>query len=92
MTADKKRIGIMGGTFNPIHMGHLLLAETAYSEFKLDTVWFMPAADPPHKIGQSIIPYQDRARMTELAIENVPYFLKSDFDQKGKVIAILRKR
>lgn len=45
----KRKIGIMGGTFDPIHMGHLILGEAAYEQFKLDKVCFMPAGNPPHK-------------------------------------------
>ena len=43
------RIGIMGGTFDPIHIGHLLLGEFAYEQFHLDEVWFLPNGNPPHK-------------------------------------------
>ena len=75
-----KKVGIMGGTFNPIHLGHLMLAENAYDFYKLDEVWFIPAADPPHKAGQPILDYYHRSRMTELAIENIPYFIKYDFE------------
>ena len=46
---DMSRIGIMGGTFNPIHKGHIKLAYAAYKELKLDKVWFMPSKNPPHK-------------------------------------------
>ena len=52
----RKRIGIMGGTFDPIHIGHLILGETAYQQFQLDKVLFMPAGNPPHKRNR-----QDRA-------------------------------
>lgn len=45
----KKRVGIMGGTFDPIHIGHLILAECAYEQFQLDTVLFLPSGNPPHK-------------------------------------------
>ena len=45
----RKKIGIMGGTFDPIHIGHLILGETAYQQFHLDKVLFMPAGNPPHK-------------------------------------------
>ena len=46
---NRARIGIMGGTFDPIHIGHLILGETAYEQFHLDKVLFMPAGNPPHK-------------------------------------------
>ena len=75
-----KKVGIMGGTFNPIHLGHLMLAENAYDFCKLDEVWFIPSADPPHKAGQPILDYDHRSRMTELAIEQIPYFIKYDFE------------
>ena len=75
-----KKIGIMGGTFNPIHVGHLMLAENAYHHCDLDEVWFLPSADPPHKTHQKVLAYEHRSRMTELAIQDVPYFKKSDFE------------
>lgn len=83
-TTNKKRIGIMGGTFNPIHIGHLLLAETAYREYKLDEIWFVPAFDPPHKVGQKIASYQDRAEMTALAIRDIEYFRRSDIETERR--------
>lgn len=46
---NRARIGIMGGTFDPIHIGHLILGETAYEQFHLDKVLFMPAGNPPQK-------------------------------------------
>lgn len=45
-------IGIMGGTFDPIHNGHLLLGKQAYTEYALDQIWFMPSGTPPHKKDQ----------------------------------------
>lgn len=49
MTGSRRRIGIMGGTFDPIHMGHLILGEKAYEQLKLDKILFMPSGNPPHK-------------------------------------------
>lgn len=63
------KIGIMGGTFDPIHKGHLMLADTAYHQFQLDNVWFLPNGNPPHKtqdtIGSTI---EQRVEMVRLAI------------------------
>ena len=49
MDEKRKKIGIMGGTFDPIHVGHLILGEKAYEQLHLDKVWFMPSGNPPHK-------------------------------------------
>ena len=49
MEKTNRKIGIMGGTFDPIHIGHLILGEAAYEQFGLDEVWFLPAGNPPHK-------------------------------------------
>lgn len=68
------RIGIMGGTFNPIHNGHLLIAENAYDQFHLDKVLFIPAGIPPHKQQLEILDKELRCAMIEAAIGNVPYF------------------
>jgi nicotinate-nucleotide adenylyltransferase len=62
------RIGIFGGTFDPVHFGHLLLAETAREEGRLDEVWFVPAAVAPHKQHEASTPGERRAEMLELAI------------------------
>ncbi len=69
------KIGIMGGTFDPIHNGHLLLGEFACEENGLDEVWFMPNGNPPHK-KKSIIESaaEDRLNMTALAIREYPKF------------------
>lgn len=63
------KIGIMGGTFDPVHNGHLMLAEYACRDFCLDQVWFMPNAHPPHKDNKNIVSTpQERAEMVRLAI------------------------
>lgn len=60
------KIGIMGGTFDPIHNGHLMLGVYAYDNFKLDEIWFLPNGKPPHKSGESAV--KDRLEMVKLAI------------------------
>jgi len=68
------RIGIMGGTFDPIHYGHLVAAEVARADFDLDKVIFIPAGKPPHKQSQSITSSEHRYCMTALAISSNPNF------------------
>ena len=75
-----RRVGILGGTFDPVHNGHLLLGEQAYREYGLDEIWFMPSHVPPHKKDHHITDGAARIRMLELATESVPYFLVSDFE------------
>lgn len=75
-------IGIMGGTFDPIHNGHLMLGKQAYMEYQLDEVWFMPSGTPPHKKDHRVTDVEDRCAMVKLAIEEYPYFRFSDFEVK----------
>lgn len=84
------RIGILGGTFNPIHMGHLILAEEAYFQLKLDKLIFVPTLIPPHKNVEPNINPQDRLKMVQLAIEENPSFEVSTFeiDSKNKSYSI----
>ena len=63
------RLGLFGGTFDPIHSAHLMVAREAADQFHLDQVWFVPAAHPPHKAGQAHAGYEDRYRMTEIACQ-----------------------
>ncbi len=74
------KIGIMGGTFDPIHNGHLLLGRQAYQEYELDQVWFMPSGNPPHKRDHAVTDAQIRCEMVRLAIEDDPRFYLSDFE------------
>jgi nicotinate-nucleotide adenylyltransferase len=67
-----RRIGILGGTFDPPHIGHLWLATLAADAMALDRVLFMPAAQPPHKVGQPVSRATDRLLMTRLAIAGNP--------------------
>lgn len=76
------RIGIMGGTFDPVHNGHLWIAEHAKEEYALSEVWFMPAGDPYFKAKREVTRADVRFRMTELALEGKQGFCCSDFEIK----------
>ena len=69
-----RRIGVLGGTFDPVHYGHLVIAEDAFAYLRLDTVLFVPAFRPPHKPPGSYSPFEDRAQMLRLAIARNPHF------------------
>lgn len=73
-----KKIGIMGGTFDPIHNGHLLIAENAREQLSLDEVCFIPTGRAPHKQGKKITDGAHRLRMVELAISDNPAFIADD--------------
>ena len=78
MECKRKRIGIMGGTFDPIHMGHLILGEKAYEQFSLDQVLFMPAGNPPHKRNRAgRASDEQRVEMVRRAINGNPHFALS---------------
>ncbi len=74
------RIGIFGGTFNPIHQGHIAMARAAYEQLSLEKVIFMPAKNPPHKTGAVITDEKLRCTMCELAIKHYSYFECSRFE------------
>ena len=75
MADIRRRIGIMGGTFDPIHMGHLILGEKAYEQFHLDKVLFMPSGNPPHKRNrQGRATDEHRVEMVRRAISTNPHF------------------
>ena len=88
------RIGLFGGTFNPVHNGHITLARTAITELKLDKVIFIPAYIPVHKDSVGIIDAEDRLRMIELAIETSAGYEISryEIDEKDKVYTVLTLR
>src|SRR5215467_14081281 len=68
------RLGLFGGSFDPVHYGHLLLAECCREQCSLDEVWFLPAATPPHKQGRTLTSAAERVEMLELAIGGQPTF------------------
>jgi nicotinate-nucleotide adenylyltransferase len=71
------KIGILGGTFNPIHLGHLRSAEEIREAFALDRIYFVPSAQPPHKSTQGLVTAIHRLKMVELAVADNPHFLSS---------------
>lgn len=75
-----KQICLMGGTFDPIHYGHLVVAEEVRQKFDLQRVIFIPAARPPHKRGQAISEPHHRVNMTRLATASNPYFAVSTIE------------
>lgn len=76
----KKDIGIMGGTFNPIHNGHVLLAKRTCEQFQLNEVLMMPSGIPPHKKAEAILDSNHRSEMVKLAIQNEPNLTFSDVE------------
>lgn len=85
-TNRRSRIGILGGTFNPIHIGHLVLAQNAVETFDLSSVLFIPCAAPPHKTSEQLISGTHRLAMLEQAIGWNPFFEASDLElQRGGV-------
>ena len=82
MAVAGKSLGILGGTFDPIHMGHLRMAEHVFQRMELEQIIFIPAYVPPHKLGQDFAPAADRYAMTELAVADNPHFIVSDMEIK----------
>lgn len=78
------KIGILGGTFNPIHYGHLILGEQVLGQLKLDRVIFVPTFVPPHKSNKDVIGAGHRLKMIELAARGNPHFAVADIEIKRK--------
>ncbi len=85
LPVSSSRVGILGGTFDPVHLGHLILAEEAQQQLGLRVVCFVPAADPPHKQGRKLAPAEDRVAMLARAVAGNPAFTVSrvDVDRPG---------
>lgn len=79
------RAGLLGGTFDPVHIGHLILAEEARDQLDLSVVYFVPAGDPPHKRNRRLAPVAHRVRMAELAVAGNARFQvsRADADRPG---------
>ncbi len=77
-----KAIGIYGGTFDPIHLGHLITAQYVYELRNLEKIFFVPCNVSPFKIGANTTPSNDRLNMVKLATDGIPYFEISDYEIK----------
>jgi nicotinate-nucleotide adenylyltransferase len=90
MLKENLKLGIMGGTFDPIHYGHLVTAEAVRDKFKLDKVIFVPAGNPPHKFRRKVTDKKIRYLMTILATVTNPYFEVStiEIDREGYTYTI----
>lgn len=77
---DLARVGVLGGTFDPPHIGHLVAAEEARVQLDLERVTFVPAGIPPHKLGEPVTPAVHRVEMTMRAVASNPYFFVSLVD------------
>ena len=93
-----KRVGLLGGTFDPPHIGHLWLGETAQDQLGLDEVWFLPVGEPPHKESGKTTAVSHRYQMIQLAIHGFPTFSvnRTDMDRPAphttiSLLAILRE-
>ncbi|MBE3555161.1 MAG: nicotinate-nucleotide adenylyltransferase [Thermicanus sp.] len=71
---DRLRVGVLGGTFDPLHIGHLIAAERVFDELKLDEIWFLPSHIPPHKLDHPPTPAVHRVEMVRRAIAPYPEF------------------
>ncbi len=84
------RLGLYGGSFNPIHVGHLLIGEFVREEWNLDEIWFIPSATPPHKRGQELATAELRVQMVRLAIRGNPRFRCSEIEIRRGGISYTR--
>jgi nicotinate-nucleotide adenylyltransferase len=84
------QVGVLGGTFDPIHLGHLIIAEEARACLELERVIFVPAGQPWLKAGQTLTPGQHRLRMVELAVASNPYFqvARNEVERSGPTYTI----
>jgi nicotinate-nucleotide adenylyltransferase len=88
--SERRRIGVMGGTFDPVHHGHLVAASEVASRFMLDEVVFVPTGEPWQKTDRDVSPAEDRYLMTVIATASNPRFSvsRADIDRKGPTYTI----
>jgi nicotinate-nucleotide adenylyltransferase len=77
-----RRVGVFGGTFDPVHLGHLVPAVRAYETFRFDALVFVPAAHPPHKLGEPLTAFSHRFAMLALATQPYDHFLVSAIESE----------
>ncbi len=84
-----RKIGLLGGTFDPPHIGHLKIAKHVYTQLSLDEIWFIPTYEPPHKLNAIASP-KERLDMLKLLIDGYDYFFIStiEYEMKGKSYTI----
>lgn len=75
----QRRIGLLGGSFNPVHNGHLIMAETAMKKMNLDEIWFIPVSNHPLKSNHDLLDYNIRIELLNLVLKEMPYFRVFDF-------------
>ncbi len=99
MAPNERRIGVIGGTFDPVHYGHLVIAEEVYAALELDKMVFVPTGQPPHKPDRVVTASQHRLAMLERAIAGNPHFSLSrvDVDRPGpsytvETLGLLRRQ
>ncbi len=80
MTHNVVQVGLLGGTFNPVHLAHLVAAQDAFELFGLDQVWFVPCARPPHKGDSPLAPAEHRLAMLKLALQGNPWASVCDIE------------
>ena len=85
------KLAVLGGSFNPVHIGHLILADCVSKQLGYDKIAFVPAYDPPHKYLSMEVSAQDRLKMVELATEDDERFFAEDFEinQKQAEISLM---
>lgn len=88
---QKEQIGLFGGTFNPIHLGHLKAASIVRDRFKLDKVFFIPSYIPPHKKGSEVASPEHRLAMVQMALDEIPQFIPSsiEIDAGGESYSVI---
>ncbi|MBN2292459.1 MAG: nicotinate-nucleotide adenylyltransferase [Pirellulales bacterium] len=74
------RLGLFGGTFDPVHLGHLILAELCREKCRLDEIWFLPASVPPHKSDSWLTPAETRIEMLKLAVTGNEHFAVNRYE------------